>query len=199
MAAIAADFIPWTEAVSLIYKLKEEGNNKMCLIVAFGCFFGIRIGETLSLKWEDVLNKDSFRIEVEKSGRLKKKPRKRKIEIVPDIRKLIAEVYPRCNAKKVSDPIFLNPDTKKVFTTQSINQAIKTIAKSDKYRLSVSQLSTHSFRKTFGRHYWESDDHSERALVELSEIFGHWRIADTRIYLGIRQDEIKAAYHRFKL
>jgi hypothetical protein len=124
MPAVTADFIPWNEAVSLIHILERDGNHKMCLMVAFGCFCG-------------------------------------QVKSLP------------CGG------------------------VIKTLA--GKYHLSAERLSTHSFCKTFGRHYWEENDHSEQALIILSEVFRHQQISETKRYLGITNDEINSVYQSFRL
>jgi len=194
MPATTADFIPWSEAVSLIHKLERDGNHKMCLMVAFGCFWGLRAGEILALRWCDILDRDSFEVEIEKSG---SKQRKRRIDIIPDIRELITRIYTRMLVKNRKDYVFLNRKTCKPYTIQNMNGVIKTLA--GKYRLSAERLSTHSFRKTFGRHYWEENDCSEQALIILSEVFRHQKISDTKRYLGITGDEIRSVYHSFRL
>jgi len=194
MPATTADFLPWSEAVSLIHKLERDGNHNMCLMTAFGCFWGLRAGEILSLRWHDILDKDAFEIEIEKSGNRK---RKRRIDIIPDIRQLIARIYTRMLIKNKNDLVFLNGKTGKPYTIQNMNGVIKTLA--GKYCLTAERLSTHSFRKTFGRRYWEENDCSEQALIILSEVFQHQKIADTKRYLGITEDEIRSVYHSFRL
>ena len=194
MPAVTADFLPWSEAVSLIHQLERDGNHKLCLMAAFGCFWGLRGGEILTLRWCDILDKNSFEVEIEKSGN---KIRKRRIDIIPDIRGLISRTYTRMLIKNRNEPVFLNRKTGKQHTIQNINGLIKTMAR--KYRLSAVKLSTHSFRKTFGRHYWEENDHSEQALIILSEVFQHQKISDTKRYLGITEDEIRSVYHSFRL
>lgn len=60
---------------------------------------------------------------------------------------------------------------------------------------SVKNFSTHSLRKTFGRHIYENVSiNGELALVMLSELFNHSNIAITKRYLGIRKDEIMGCY-----
>ena len=45
-----ADFLEWDEAMNLIRKLYKDGNYNMSLLIALGCFFGLRIGDILSLR-----------------------------------------------------------------------------------------------------------------------------------------------------
>jgi integrase len=77
-------------------------------------------------------------------------------------------------------------------STQFINRKLKEIKVV--YRLKIDHFSTHSFRKTFGRRIWEQDNHSEKSLIMLSEIFNHSGTVITRKYLGIRQEEIANVY-----
>jgi integrase len=196
MTAIAADHIKWDEAVSLIHALEREGRYRMCLIVTFGCFWGLRIGEILSLTWEDILGRDNFLIQIEKSGR-RKNPKTRRIEIIPDVRALIERLYPKLNVKNTKNLIFLNTKTGKAYLTQNINKRLKIIGR--RYQLSTKNLSSHSLRKTFGRKYASDNQFSEESIVLLSEIFQHQKISDTRRYLGITEDEVKSVYKSFRL
>jgi integrase len=196
MTATTADHIKWDEAVSLIHTLEREGNYRMCLLVTFGCFFGLRIGEILSIRWCDIVNRDSFLIQIEKSGR-RKTPKNRTIEIIPDVRALIGRLYSKFDVKAPNDLVFLNPKTGKAYIVQNINKRLKVIGR--KYKLSVNHLSSHSLRKTFGRKYAEDNGYSDESILRLCEVFQHQKISDTRRYLGITADEIKSVYRHFRL
>ena len=56
------------------------------------------------------------------------------------------------------------------------------------------KVSSHSLRKSFGRRVWSNDNESERSLIYLSELFNHSSSLTTRIYLGIRQEELNDIY-----
>ena len=81
-----------------------------------------------------------------------------------------------------------------VYSIQRINVLLKGIKV--KYGLkSVKNFSSHSLRKTFGRHVYEmADTNGEMALVMLSELFNHSNIAITKRYLGLRKEEILHCY-----
>ena len=52
-----------------------------------------------------------------------------------------------------------------------------------------------SLRKTFGRQVYNmNSENSELALVKLMELFNHSSIANTKRYLGLRQEEILETY-----
>ena len=80
------------------------------------------------------------------------------------------------------------------FQIQRINVLLKDIKK--RYNLkTVKNISSHSLRKTFGRHIYErADSNGEVALAMLSELFNHSNIAITKRYLGLRKEEIMQCY-----
>jgi integrase len=68
-----------------------------------------------------------------------------------------------------------------------------------KYNLKINNISSRSFRKTFGRAvYNNAGQNSEMALVKLSELFNHSDIKTTRKYLWLRQEELMMAYDLLK-
>ena len=81
----------------------------------------------------------------------------------------------------------------KPISTQMINRHLKTIK--SQYGLKIEHLSTHSFRKTFGRKVVSNaGEQSEMALIKLSEIFNHASPMITRRYLGLRAEELEEIY-----
>ena len=57
-----SDYLEWNQSMNLIRNLYNDGNYKMSLLISFGSFWGIRISDILSLKFEQVLGKDEFTI-----------------------------------------------------------------------------------------------------------------------------------------
>ena len=64
-----ADYLGWDEAMNLIRKLAKDKNYKMSLLVALGCFTGLRISDILALRWKQILNTDEFSIIEKKTGK----------------------------------------------------------------------------------------------------------------------------------
>ena len=65
----------------------------------------------------------------------------------------------------------------------------------EKYHLKVDHFSTHSMRKTFGRKVYQSAGNDAAiALMRLSELFNHSNVAITKVYLGLRQEELLETY-----
>ena len=181
-----ADFLVWSDAMNLIRKLAKDGNYKMSLLIALGCFTGLRISDILALRWSQILYTEEFTIIEKKTGK------QRTLRLNPQLQKHIQECYGQIKPIGIKAPILVSQKGT-VFTVQAINRILKEIKK--KYRLKIKNFSCHSLRKTFGRQvYTMNGDNSELALVKLMELFNHSNVAITKRYLGLRQEEILQTY-----
>ena len=181
-----ADYLEWSEAMNLIRNLAKDGNYKISLLVAIGCFTGLRISDILALRWRQILKTAEFTIIEKKTGKT------RVIRLNPQLRQHITECYNHINPTGISAPVFLSQKGT-VFSIQRINVILKEAKK--RYRLKIKNFSCHSLRKTFGRQvYTMNGENSELALVKLMELFNHSSVAITKRYLGLRQEEILETY-----
>ena len=184
-----ADFLVWSDAMNLIRKLAKDDNYKMSLLVALGCFTGLRISDILALRWNQILSVSEFTI-IEK-----KTSKKRTLRLNPQLQKHIQECYEHIQPIGVKAPILVSQKGT-IFTIQRINVILKEIKK--KYRLKVKNFSCHSLRKTFGRQVYNmNSENAELALVKLMELFNHSSVTITKRYLGLRQEEILETYDVF--
>lgn len=181
-----ADYLPWDTMLVLVRRLFKDGKYRMSLLVACGCFFGLRISDLLSLTWEQVLG-ESFSLNEKKTGK------HREIKVNAGVREHISECYAALKIKDSMEKCFLNKYGD-VISVQRVNVILKEIRV--KYGLvGVKHFSTHSFRKTFGRKVVEmAGENSEMALIKLAELFNHSNTAITRRYLGLRQQELREVY-----
>ncbi|MBE6212458.1 MAG: site-specific integrase [Rikenellaceae bacterium] len=181
-----ADYLDWEIAMNLIRRLANDENYKMSLLVALGCFTGLRISDILALRWNQILGVSEFTI-------IEKKTNKRRtIRLNPQLQKHIEDCYKYINPIGEKAPILVSQKGT-VFTIQRINVILKEIKR--KYRLKVKNFSCHSLRKTFGRQVYNmNSENSELALVKLMELFNHSSLAITKRYLGLRQEEILQTY-----
>ena len=62
-----ADYLEWNQSMNLIRNLYNDKNFKMSLLISFGSFWGLRISDILSLKWEQVYDKDEFELTEKKT------------------------------------------------------------------------------------------------------------------------------------
>ena len=181
-----ADFLEWNEAMNLIRKLAKDKNYKISLLVALGCFTGLRISDILSLRWKQILNTEEFQIIEKKTGK------QRTIRLNNQLQKHISECYEHIKPIGINAPILVSQKGT-IFSIQRINIILKEIK--IKYKLKVKNFSCHSFRKTFGRQVYNmNSENSELALVKLMELFNHSSVSITKRYLGLRQEEILETY-----
>ena len=181
-----ADFLEWEIAMSLIRKLAKDENYKMSLLVALGCFTGLRISDILALRWNQILKTNEFTIFEKKTGK------KRIIRLNQQLQKHIEECYKHIKPIGDKAPILVSQKGT-VFSIQRINVIFKEIKK--RYRLKINNFSCHSLRKTFGRQVYNmNNENSELALVKLMELFNHSSIMTTKRYLAIRQQELLETY-----
>ena len=181
-----ADFLVWSDAMNLIRKLAKDNNYKMSLLIALGCFTGLRISDILALRWNQILGVDEFTIIEKKTGK------KRTLRLNPQLQKHIQECYEHIKPIGVKAPILVSQKGT-IFTIQAINRILKNIKK--KYKVKIKNFSCHSFRKTFGRQVYNmNSENAELALVKLMELFNHSSVSITKRYLGLRQEEILETY-----
>lgn len=181
-----ADYLQWNEAMNLIRKLTKDKNYKMSLLIAIGCFFGLRISDILALHWKQILNTEEFTITEIKTGK------QRTIRINMQLQKHIQDCYEHINPIGINAPILISQKGT-VYSIQRINLILKDLK--GKYKLHIGNFSCHTLRKTFGRQVYNmNSDSAELALVKLMELFNHSSVAITKRYLGLRQEEILQTY-----
>lgn len=181
-----SDYMEWDSMLSLIRRLYRDGDYRMSLLIGCGSFFGLRISDLLTLTWSMLINDDNFVINEKKTGK------RRQIKINKDFQKHIKDCHDALNITNDSQKCFLS-QKKVVYSTQRINVLFKEIKV--KYHLKIEHFSTHSLRKTFGRKVYESSGNdAAMALMRLSELFNHSSPRITKIYLGIRQEELLSTY-----
>jgi len=181
-----SDYMEWDTMLNLVRKLYRDGNFRMSLLIGCGSFFGLRISDLRTLTWAMLLEDDHFTLNEKKTGK------RRVVRINHDFQKHIRDCYKALKITDRNEKCFLS-HKKRVFSTQRINVLFKEIKK--KYNLKVEHFSTHSMRKTFGRKVYESaGNDASMALMRLSELFNHSSVKITKIYLGIRQEELLETY-----
>lgn len=174
----ASDYINFDTALNTGLKLlNEPKRQKLGLYILTAIYTGLRTGDIQRLTWND-FNGESFTIQEEKTGKF------RTIQINDTLRKAI-------NKNRSGSGLIFVSQKKSVYTTQALNRMLK-----DTFRQLAKKenISTHSLRKTFGRRVYDNNGQSEKALIYLSEIFSHSSVGLTRVYLGIKQQELNEIY-----
>ena len=180
--------LDWNSAMGLLARLKNDDKMREYLLIAAGIYLGLRIGDLLNLKWEDVLDKDEFQITESKTGK------QRKITVNRFLKDVLIYVADKLTREGTFNPqgfMFCNKYGNKL-TRQYVNLLLHEVC--NDYNIKAQNPSTHTLRKTFGKRVWESDNKSERALVYLSEIFSHSSLSVTKKYIGITDKIIADVY-----
>ena len=185
-SSTTADYLVWSDAMNLIRKLAKDENYKISLLIALGCFTGLRISDILSLRWKQILDADEFTVIEQKTGKV------RTIRLNPQLQHHIKECYEHINPVGINAPILISQKGT-IFTVQRINIILKEVKK--KYRLKIKNFSCHSLRKTFGYHAWKNG--TPPAL--LMDVYNHSSYEITQHYLGIEQDERDEIYLKLEL
>ena len=174
-------YLNWDDYLFLLTKLQ---GNKYRLLVAFQGMCGLRVGDALSLTWGDIVGKEKVELIEQKTKK------QRTIYLNKAIRDIITQEYKGQNkyvyvfkGKQGNIPVtpsYYGKFLKKLFIDLNIPYE--------------HRVSSHLFRKTFGRRYMDVNNWDEKALYMLNKVFGHSSIEITKIYLGIRDEEIKDVY-----
>nr|WP_314497545.1 tyrosine-type recombinase/integrase [uncultured Prevotella sp.] len=181
-----ADYLEWSEAMNLIRRLTRDKNYKISLLIAIGCFTGLRISDILTLRWKQILGVSEFTITERKTGK------QRTIRLNKELQLHIKDCYEHINPLSIAAPVLVSQKGT-VFTVQRINVILKELKQ--RYKLKIKHFSCHSLRKTFGRQVYNiNSDNAELALIKLMELFNHSSVAITKRYLGLRKEEILETY-----
>ena len=177
-----SDFMNWNTFLLLVQKLERDNYNRYALLISIGTYCGLRISDVLKLRWQDILDTDMLEL-IEK-----KTKKQRNIKLHEDLKAIIRRTY---KGQELHELVFINRFRSGSIRTQFVN---------DKFRELFSvynikgRYTSHFMRKTLGRRVWEQNNHSEKSLFMLSQLFNHSSIQITKIYLGIREEEIQDIY-----
>lgn len=181
-----ADALEWNDALNLVRRLYRDGDYRLSLLIGCGIFFGLRISDLRTLRWDMLMNGETFELHEKKTNKF------RVIKINKDFQKHIKDCYKALQINDSNECCFLSAKNV-VFSTQRINVLLKQIKQ--RYHLKIDNFSTHTLRKTFGRKVVSmANENAEIALIKLMELFNHSSIAITKRYLGLRQEELLETY-----
>lgn len=160
----------------------KKNNKRNYILFLMGIYTGLRISDILIFKIKDIKDKRYITI------REKKTQKQKIIEINPLLKKELDEY--------VKDK---DPDDYLIKSRVNYNQPISRymaykILRNLGEKFKVSNLGTHTMRKTFGYHYYKKTGD----VVTLQKIFNHSSPAITLHYIGIEQEDINKAYRDFR-
>lgn len=183
-----SDYLPFSEYQRLLACLENEKKYTWCAYCVLSFSLALRISDILNLTWEDVIGQRSLTVTEKKTGKTKEIP------ISVSVSEKIQELYLKLNKPNIHTYICVSKKFKKVMSVQYINCKLKYFKR--KYNLQIDHFSTHTFRKTFGRYIYDKFNRSEEALILLNQIFRHDSISTTKIYIGLRNDEVRSVFEK---
>lgn len=157
------------EALQLASPKTAERN---VLLFKLGVSTGLRIGDLVKLRVEDIKGRSSVRI---LEGKTKKVREVYLDDVMPAIADYLAD-------QSSTGYVFVSAKGGHITTTQGyrvLNKAAEL--------LGWEFIGTHTLRKTFGYFYYKKT----KDLVTLSEIMNHSSQQITRRYIGIREEDIR--------
>lgn len=176
----SAEHLEENELNRLLKYLNTNNNHLYYLLVRLGISTALRYSDLSSITWSMVLNNTNLLL------REKKTKKVREIPIPIELQETISKSYIKLGS----------PDTNNVIVPlniRTVNKQLKIYA--SKAGIRSKRISTHTFRKTFGREVWRRNGQKESTLVKLSLLFNHSNVSITRTYLSITKQEVDDLYN----
>lgn len=177
-----ADHLSFEDYKRLLKGLHRDKKYMFEMFATLAFCTALRASDVLALKWVDILNRDRFVAVEKKTGKA------REIPLSINVQRRIQDLYEIFGCPVPDSKIFYNSKTGKVITIQYINQHLKYFKYM--YGLKIDHFSTHTFRKTFGRYVYDSNNHSAESLLLLNVILNHTSIDVTKRYIGLTKQEV---------
>lgn len=186
-----ADHLPYDEFQRLLNCLHADEEYRWEMYASLSFCTACRAGDVLNLRWKDILGKSSITITEQKTKKT------RKIPFNPSVQKSFDELWKLLDCPDKQDYVMQSPNGDRHISIQHVNQVLKTFKA--KYHLKIENFSTHTFRKTFGRYVYDTNNHSAESLILLNKILNHSSIQITKTYIGITQEEVAGIYASINL
>lgn len=168
------------EDISIYLRNQCERNYIMFII---GINSGLRISDILMLRVKDVKNKDYVSIREKKTGKQK---------IFPINTTMKKEIKAYCEERDLNEYLIKSREGKNKPLSRVM--AYKIIRLAGEY-YGITNLGTHSMRKTFGYHFYKQ----YKDIVVLQKIFNHTDPSITLYYIGVEQAAINTKIKNFKI
>lgn len=177
-----ADHLDYKEYDKFLTGLRKDKEYIWEMYARLSFCTACRASDVLKFRWIDIVDKAEAVVQEQKTGKT------RSIKFNPSVRAKLKELWVLMGCPNRAFYIFQNKQTGEPMSIQYINRKLKHFKY--KYQLPISNFSTHTFRKTFGRYVYDKNGHSAESLILLNKIFKHSNIQITKAYIGITQDEI---------
>jgi integrase len=175
----AAQHLDEQELNKLLKYLSKNQLWTYYIMVRLGVSTALRFSDLSNLTWGDVLLKKKITIKEKKTKKT------REIPIGAELQEVLLDIHTKLKKPQLDRCII-------PLHIRTVNKQIKIHAA--KAGIRGKRISTHTWRKTFGREVWRRNNYSEASLIKLSLLFNHSSTAITRIYLDITREEVGDLY-----
>ena len=176
----SAEHLDENELNRLLKYLNKNDNHLYYLLVRLGISTALRYSDLSRITWSMVLNKTNLLLREKKTNKI------REIPIPIELQETIVKSYVKLGSPENNNVVI-------PLNIRTINKQLKIYA--SKAGIRNKRISTHTFRKTFGREVWRRNGQKESVLVKLSLLFNHSNVSITRIYLSITKEEVDDLYN----
>lgn len=159
--------------------VKDDRTKIFGLYILTSIYTGLRMSDTLNIQWS-ILDSSTYTSREKKTGKAK----------TITLNSVLVEILSKYKNDSDSGYIFKSQKGT-VYSKQSINRLMKLHFKNE---VNVSNISSHSLRKSFGNRIYVAHGKTDGILHLLSEMFNHSSVSITRKYLGIKQEQYDNIY-----
>lgn len=204
---LKSDGIPKPEEVEPIKSKKDierikqyllgKENKRDYLMFVMGINIGLRAGDLLSLRFEDIMDNgkinDSITLIEKKTSKSRKTVHKRDLELNDSIKKAIKLYTDSLESEPdMNDYLFSSRKGNEALTVGSAHRIIKQTMRDLKIK---GNYGSHSLRKSFGFHLYNAGV----PIETIQKTFQHSTQAMTLKYIGITKEVIRNVYHLLNL
>lgn len=178
------------KALETMKKILKSNNLRDYCLFVLGINSGLRISDLLTLKVSDVCDAKG-KIKDRISIREKKTNKQKDFPIGETSRKALKEYLDHIN-KKADQALFTSRKGSKPITRQQAYRILNDAARSIGIK---EKIGTHSLRKTFSYHAFQSGVD----ITRIQKLLNHSSPSVTLAYIGITQDELDDVYLNLNL
>ena len=164
------------------YYLKVQPDLRNYTLIHTGINTALRIGDILSLRWQDVYHFSGQAVRTHITLVEQKTGKHTSIAINQTLRNTLLAYFQSLKAPTPNDYLFPGKNSTNHL---SRSQAFRIIKQAGNNLQQPETISCHSLRKTFGYHAWNAGTSPALLMV----IYNHSSFAITKRYLGIEQED----------
>jgi len=180
-----APVMPWPEISRVIQQLQSEKDYRLLLMVAVSSFTGLRCSDWQKCRWKHFIKRDGRTPVVREYVEFEeqKTSKSRRIYIGENFAEILLQCFAGLRIQYLDTPLLPSvKDKTKGITTGGANFIFKQNAK----RLGLpSDVTTHTFRKSFGAHAYATWGRTTDALLMVQKLLNHSSVNITMRYIGL--------------